>query len=95
MSPTRSEGSGDGGWKDERLSRALALSTWCGARAHGRTRHTIGNKPAPLPVELQIVQFEGEDGYYLFYCDEKGREFTDTHHDSIQRAMEQAEWEFG
>ncbi len=60
-----------------------------------KTRHYLGNKVLSDFAELQIVQFHDDSGYYLFYCDEKGVEITDTYHDSIEKALAQAEWEFG
>ena len=48
-----------------------------------------------MPTELHIVQYEFDAGYYLFYCDESGTEITDTYHESLEKAMAQAEWEFG
>ncbi len=60
----------------------------------GRTRHFVGNTPAPIPVELSIVQYPGDPGYYLFYCDESGKKFTDTYHESVEQAKAQAEWEY-
>jgi hypothetical protein len=60
----------------------------------GRTRHTVGGTPAPLPAELRIVQYAGDQGYYLFYCDESGKEFTDTYHETVEEAKAQAKWEF-
>jgi len=58
----------------------------------GRTRHNIGGAPAPVPVELRIAQYD--EGYYLFYCDEFGKEFTDTYHEFVEEAKAQAKWEF-
>jgi len=46
-------------------------------------------------VILKIVQYQGATSYYLFYCDENGREVTDTLHDTVEEAQSQAEWEFG
>lgn len=60
----------------------------------GRTQHFYDNQPVPIPVELRIVRYSSDPGYYLFYCDDSGSEMTDTYHDSIQEAMEQANWEF-
>jgi hypothetical protein len=60
----------------------------------GKTRHVLGSQPVPVPSELRIVQYSRDAGYYLFYCDDSGNEFTDTYHDSIDKAMAQAEWEF-
>jgi hypothetical protein len=60
----------------------------------GKTCHYQGNKVLSDFVELQIVRFHDDSGYYLFYCDETGAEITDTYHDSIEEALAQAEWEF-
>jgi hypothetical protein len=49
----------------------------------------------PTPSSLAIASYPGEDGYYLFYLDPSGEELTDTFHDSVDAAMQQAEWEFG
>jgi hypothetical protein len=65
-----------------------------GNHATGRTVHTVAGRLAPTPVELQIAQYDGDTGYYLFYCDESGHPITDTYHESIDGALSQAEWEF-
>ncbi len=53
------------------------------------------NRVALLPpVMLRIVQYEGNDGVYLFYRDSDGVELTDTLHDSVEQAHEQARFEF-
>ena len=61
----------------------------------GKTRHYKGAWELPPPVELRIVQYADDPGFYLFYCDKSGRELTDTYHDSLEQALEQARWEFG
>ncbi len=61
----------------------------------GRTSHFVGGELMGKPELLKIVQYRGETGFYLFYCGADGREITDTLHVSIQKAQEQAEWEFG
>jgi hypothetical protein len=48
----------------------------------------------PTPVLLRIVQYDGDSGVYLFYCDESGREMTDTYHDDVEQAMAQGDFEF-
>lgn len=60
-----------------------------------RTRHTVYGKVMARPAELRIVKYAGADGFYLFYCDETGKEMNDTYHDTVEKAMEQAEYEFG
>jgi hypothetical protein len=60
----------------------------------GKTRHYLGGAEAPTPVELRIIRYPDDPGYYLFYCDGEGVEFTDTYHDTVDEAKAQAEWEF-
>jgi len=62
--------------------------------ATGKTRHYRGDFLLPSPSELRIVQYSNDPGFYLFYCDSTGLEYTDTYHDSISGAMSQAQWEF-
>jgi hypothetical protein len=70
----------------------------------GRTRHTQGSwspeglvrgVELPVPHELVIAQLPPDEGYYLLYLDETGHEITDTYHDSLEKALDQAKWEFG
>src|SRR5689334_23034982 len=69
----------------------------------GKTRHTEGylltesivrGAELPTPSELVIAQLPPDDGYYLLYLDNTGSEITDTYHDSLEKALEQAKWEF-
>jgi hypothetical protein len=70
-------------------------------RPTGVTRHYYGYADGvrveiPPPVSLRVVQYPGnEPRAYLFYCDETGEEMTDTLHDSVEEALEQARAEFG
>ena len=70
----------------------------------GKTRHTQGTwsddkglirgAELPAPYELMIGQIKPDPGYYLLYLDASGNEITDTYHETLERAMEQAKWEF-
>lgn len=60
----------------------------------GRTRHFIGNQKMPTPHGLIIAQYPDNPGYYLFYMDEVGNEMTDTYHETLEDAFDQAAWEF-
>lgn len=69
----------------------------------GKTRHiqaTLGPEglipgpELPAPHELVIAQLPPDEGYYLLYLDEKGDEITDTYHESLEKALAQAKWEF-
>jgi hypothetical protein len=46
------------------------------------------------PTALAIAEYEGESGVYLFYCDPEWRVVTDTFHESVDLAIEQARWEY-
>ena len=60
----------------------------------GKTRHVVGGEMLSPPAELRIVRYLGDPGYYLFYCDNTGKELTDTYHDTLAGAVAQAAWEF-
>jgi hypothetical protein len=62
--------------------------------ATGKTKHYAGSDELPVAIKLQIAQYEGDDGFYLFYLDESDEVMTDTYHTTIEGAMEQAEWEY-
>ncbi len=62
----------------------------------GFTRHTSNGIELPPPSWLKIARYEEDPaGFYLQYLDEELKELTDTYHDSIAGAMEQAQLEFG
>ena len=60
----------------------------------GNTKHFRDGAETPSPSELRIVQYEGAPGYYLLYLNAAGQELTDTWHESVVKAKEQARWEF-
>ncbi len=67
-------------------------------RNPGRTKHTLwdsnGTRPFPPFTSLVIGRYEGDSGYYVLHvCDDGSG--TDTHHETLEEAFHQAEWEFG
>ena len=60
----------------------------------GKTVHYYKNERLGVPASLQIARYPGDEGYYLFYLDEQGNEMTDTYHDDVEGAMDQARFEF-
>ncbi|WP_127401597.1 hypothetical protein [Neisseria meningitidis] len=60
-----------------------------------RTIHRTPMGILPKPVALSIVQYKNDQGFYLFYLNEAGQEQTDTYHETLDSAFEQAEFEFG
>lgn len=60
----------------------------------GRTRHRVNGKEFPPFVSLEIAQYQGDSGFYLLHICSDGA-IADTHHESMEEAMHQAEFEFG
>ena len=59
-----------------------------------KTTHYAFGETLNKPFALQIVSFKNVEGYYLLYLNSKGEEMTDTFHESLEKAIEQANWEF-
>lgn len=61
----------------------------------GKVCHFIRGAEAEPARELRIIQLDGDPGFYLIRFNVSGVEITDTYHDTVEMAMEQAEFEFG
>ncbi|HCN05468.1 MAG TPA: hypothetical protein DIS79_07590 [Bacteroidetes bacterium] len=61
----------------------------------GYTVHVVDGSPIGAVHTLQIVQYEGDEGFYLLYLDANDVEITDTYHSTLEAAKEQARLEFG
>ncbi|MDO4907238.1 hypothetical protein [Neisseria sp.] len=48
----------------------------------------------PSPKFLSIVQYDGDSGFYLIHLDADLNEQSDTYHETLESAFEQAEFEF-
>jgi hypothetical protein len=60
-----------------------------GACVHRKFNKVIGPAAA-----LAICQFDGDNQFYLYYCDAQWKVVTDTCHESLEKALEQAEFEY-
>jgi hypothetical protein len=60
----------------------------------GNTQHFVDGSLTANFHGLAICSYEGSDGYYLFYCDSSWESVTDTYHDTIADAKDQAEFEY-
>ena len=60
----------------------------------GNTTHRAGNTIIGPTNALAICQYEKDDQFYLFYCNEQWEVLTDTYHLSLESAKEQAEFEY-
>lgn len=79
---------------DSKILYAVSLDPKLNSRT-GKTRHVVnGVMLTQMPQKLVILQFDGALDYYLIHLDESGEELTDTNHDSIESAMDQAKFEF-
>ena len=78
---------------DREVLQRVVLTT--SHRPTGKTRHRRGEELIPPPAQLAIVRYRTDPGYYLLYLDERGEELTDTYHETVEKAMDQADWEFG
>lgn len=63
-------------------------------RPTGYCRHFVDGQLSGPAGGLAICQYEGEDNYYLFYCDEDWNTVTDTFHLTLPDAKRQAAWEY-
>lgn len=60
----------------------------------GNTEHYIEGEQKKDFYGLAICKYESEGGYYLFYCGEDWEAITDTWHETIEDAREQAGFEY-
>ena len=59
-----------------------------------KVSHYVFGEPVEQIYGLQIVSYPDDSGYYLLYLDKNGQEITDTYHDTIESAIDQATFEF-
>ena len=60
----------------------------------GNTVHLTGRDETEGPRGLAICQYDDEDGYYLFSCDQEWQSLSDTWHQALDDAKDQAEFEY-
>ena len=60
----------------------------------GSCRHIVGGTLQSPAAGLAICQYDGEDAYYLFGCDANWGPVTDTWHETLEDARQQAECEY-
>ena len=65
-----------------------------GQQPTGNTLHRIGGELMPPASGLAVCRYEKDTGFYLFYCDGEWRVLTDTWHESVEDALNQAEFEY-
>jgi hypothetical protein len=60
----------------------------------GGTTHRIESEALGPAAGLAIARFDGDRQFYLFYCDPAWQVVADTCHSTMERAREQAEFEY-
>jgi hypothetical protein len=61
----------------------------------GNTRHSINGFKLGPSAALAICRYEDHDGgFYLFACDKNWEPESDTWHESVEQAKDQAEFEY-
>ncbi len=55
---------------------------------------TVNGQEVGLASVLAICQYDEDADFILYYCDADCRILTHTHHDSLEAAQEQAEYEY-
>jgi len=63
-------------------------------RPTGNCRQIVAGVLQGPAAGLAIGQYEGETAYYLFGCDTAWNTVTDTWHETLQGALQQAEFEY-
>jgi hypothetical protein len=60
----------------------------------GRTVHRAGTEVLGPFSGLVIARYDGDNQFYLFYCDQDWRVVSDTLHSSEESARKQADFEY-
>ena len=60
----------------------------------GKTRHYRAGKLLPTADFVQLAQYDGDEGVYVFYFF-LGQEITDTYHQDVTEAKAQVEFDLG
>src|SRR5665213_1928917 len=60
----------------------------------GGCKHTVGGEVMGTASALAICQYADQNDYYLFYCDEDWQVLNDTWCQTIDDALNQAEFEY-
>jgi hypothetical protein len=76
-------------------AEVLQVAFLDGVKPTGATRHVVNGAEAGDFAALAIARYEQAQGVYLFYCDDAWQTVTDTYHETVDGAIEQARREYG
>ena len=63
-------------------------------RFTGACKQIVAGQLMGAMAGLAICQYEGEDAFFLFGCDQEWNSLTDTWHQTLDDAKHQAEFEY-
>jgi hypothetical protein len=77
-------------------ARVLQVASLARSQPTGKTRHVVGGDEVGDFAAVAIARYDEEPtGVYLFYCDRGWNVVTDTWHEDVESAVQQANFEFG
>jgi hypothetical protein len=77
-------------------ARVLQFASLARSQPTSKTRHVVGGVEVKEFAALAIAEYDGESqGVYLYYCDPSWNVITDTWHEDVAAALDQANFEFG
>jgi hypothetical protein len=77
-------------------ARVLQFASLAQAQPTGNTMHVVHGVVANRFAAVAIAKYdEDARGVYLFYCDDDWNVITDTLHEDVSSAIQQANFEFG
>jgi hypothetical protein len=74
----------------------VILYTSIDGRHHftGNCKQLVAGRLTGPMAALAICQYDGDNAYYLFGCDKDWNSITDSWHQDIEEAIDQAEFEY-
>jgi len=63
-------------------------------KSTGKCKHHVGGHLMGPAAGLAICRYLNDTGYYLYYCGPGWKAGTDTHHETVDQAKRQAEFEY-
>jgi len=63
-------------------------------RPTGNCRQIVAGERQGPAAGLAVCRYDGEEGYYLFGCDQEWHSVMDTWHETLEQALQQAEFEY-
>src|SRR4051794_40675131 len=77
-------------------ARVMQFASLARSQPTGKTRHVVGGVQVREFGAVAIVKYEAEPHcVYLYYCDPSWNVITDTWHEDVAAALDQANFEFG